>query len=609
MPRLASTINLSQDLLIDAPIDYVWDILADTNALNRRIGLPKVSYSEPIQPDAIHLNASASFYRFRVSWREYPFNWERHKNYSVLREFRNGPIKDLKFGINLQQQDAKTVIQVKVAIKARSLIYIPICYAIARKIVRDISTFTKRIKYHSDQIPKILDPEVTSNANLVENCIKQLTESCNISSNTLNKFKNFVLTATDHELISIRPYELAHKLQVDRDELVNAILHSVPLGLLNMEWTLICPNCQISKAKTTKLADILDTFHCNFCGIDFTTNLDQNTELRFSINQNIRKSQDGIYCIGSPFSMPHVIGQKYIPENSETTFEIDLNRDNYRIRILKLNHNIKLQPTTSLESIDNDLVAVFENNEWDCSTIKFIPGLNHFKLINTSEKPIEIAIENTTWESMALRASDITIHPEFRKLFSAEVVAPGKHLSLKSLTVMFTDLKSSTELYEKIGDAPAYSLVQKHFTFLEKIIEHCQGSIIKTIGDAVMAIFLSPVNAMQAAIRIQTEISDFNSSINKNIPITLKTGLYTGAAIAVNTDGKFDYFGRTINICARIESQSTGGDIVFPEEYCKNQEISDILSTKRLQVEKFTTTLKGIQQSIHLCKVQLPIKQ
>lgn len=153
---------------------------------------------------------------------------------------------------------------------------------------------------------------------------------------------------------------------------------------------------------------------------------------------------------------------------------------------------------------------------------------------------------------------------EFRDLFSSEVLAPGQQVGIENVTILFSDLRASTTLYETIGDAHAYGQVNRHFDFLTDWIAKNSGSIVKTIGDAVMAVFHRPEQAVKAALDIQRYIENFNASMDYKIVI--KVGIHTGPAIAVNSNERLDYFGRTVNLAARIQNESRGNDIVISEQ-------------------------------------------
>ena len=99
----------------------------------------------------------------------------------------------------------------------------------------------------------------------------------------------------------------------------------------------------------------------------------------------------------------------------------------------------------------------------------------------------------------------------FRDLFSTEVLRPGDEVAIGRVTLLFSDLKGSTALYEAVGDAAAYHLVRAHFAYLAAIVREHDGAIVKTIGDAVMAAFHEPLQALRAAIAMQERVASFNA--------------------------------------------------------------------------------------------------
>jgi class 3 adenylate cyclase len=140
----------------------------------------------------------------------------------------------------------------------------------------------------------------------------------------------------------------------------------------------------------------------------------------------------------------------------------------------------------------------------------------------------------------------------FRDLFRSEVIKASEGIGVKNITLLFTDLKGSTELYERIGDLNAFSLVQRHFERLLDVTVRNNGAIIKTIGDAIMASFLKPADAVKAALAMRNEIAAFNAE-QADRALILKIGIHTGPAIAVTLNDRLDYFGQNVNIAARIQ--------------------------------------------------------
>jgi adenylate cyclase len=188
---------------------------------------------------------------------------------------------------------------------------------------------------------------------------------------------------------------------------------------------------------------------------------------------------------------------------------------------------------------------------------------------------------------------------------AAEVLAPGQEIGVQSLAILFSDLKDSTALYECIGDARAYGWVQRHFTFLIDCITLHQGALVKTIGDAVMAVFPRPEAAVQAALDIQQKIGAFNRKHHIDPPLVIKLGVHQGPVIAINANNRLDYFGRTVNIAARVQGESVGGDVVLTADILHHMAVQQVLKgfpTPR----PFTAVLKGITGAVTLYRLTLP---
>jgi class 3 adenylate cyclase len=130
------------------------------------------------------------------------------------------------------------------------------------------------------------------------------------------------------------------------------------------------------------------------------------------------------------------------------------------------------------------------------------------------------------------------------------------------------------------------------------------GSIVKTLGDAVMAVFPRPAPALRAIMNAQARLAAPPEGVR---PLTLKAGLHAGACIAVTLNGRLDYFGSNVNIAARLEPLSTGADCVITSDVRRDPEVSDLLEDplSGLAAEPSEATLKGFDnESFELWRVQ-----
>jgi len=182
------------------------------------------------------------------------------------------------------------------------------------------------------------------------------------------------------------------------------------------------------------------------------------------------------------------------------------------------------------------------------------------ELQNHLGRDVLVRVEVSEWPDTIVTAADVTAMQEFRDLFSSEILASGLELSIQSMTVLFTDLVGSTAMYSESGDAPAFRIVNDHFEQMREIITHYDGAIVKTIGDAVMAVFRDSGNCLEAALRLPDAVGMVECATGK---LQLRVGFHTGPCIAMRANERLDYFGTTVNLASRLEHAAAGGQVAF----------------------------------------------
>ena len=156
----------------------------------------------------------------------------------------------------------------------------------------------------------------------------------------------------------------------------------------------------------------------------------------------------------------------------------------------------------------------------------------------------------------------------FKSLFRSEVVGGAQGIAIRDIAILFTDIRGSTALYQRIGDLNAYELVQQHFDWLREATVRHGGAVVKTIGDAVMAAYPDAAHAVAAALDMRAAAERYNQG-QPDRPVALKIGVHHGTAIAVTMNDELDYFGQTVNIAARVQA------LADAQEICVTGEVRD----------------------------------
>jgi class 3 adenylate cyclase len=201
-----------------------------------------------------------------------------------------------------------------------------------------------------------------------------------------------------------------------------------------------------------------------------------------------------------------------------------------------------------------------------------------------------------------LTAKRLLTNQVFRDIYRTDTLDVDQRLKITSLTFLFTDLKGSTELYERVGDLVAFDLVRAHFGVLTDIVSTESGAIVKTIGDAVMATFPTPDRAMAAALRMRDAMRGLNERRQRE-DLLLKIGIHEGPCLAVMLNDRQDYFGQTVNIAARVQGLADSRSIYATGPVVENAGSARLLEGAGLHPVQQRHLLRGIADEVTLYEI------
>jgi class 3 adenylate cyclase len=359
----------------------------------------------------------------------------------------------------------------------------------------------------------------------------------------------------------------------------------------------ICPGCRGAQERHDSLKKMKGDAHCPACNIRYGADFAESVEVRFRPNPAIRRVEVVRYCSGGPMNAPHIVAQQQIPAGASRTVQMRLPPWEYRVRSLKLDTSCVLR--TSAEAEQGTATIGIRRPKLDPTDLTLNNDVS-LTLTNDDDQPITLMIERAAGREDAATASMVIAMSEFRTLFAEEVLSPDTPISVGAVALMFTDLKASTHMYEEIGEAPAYALVRRHFDLLRETIAACDGTIVKTIGDAVMAVFVDPARAVEAAFEMHRTLGEDNAA--RGAPaLSLKIGIHDGACIAVTLNDILDYFGTAVNLAARIQKESRGGDVVLTDEIWSDPSVQAVVARRSPAHEVIVSEVRGLSglKTIH----------
>jgi adenylate cyclase len=604
----------------------LWPFVSDTDRFRAVTGFPSAKFTEePIPEGGSRRIGRFRMYGFPIVWEEQPFEWIRNREFQEAHDYQVGPLKSIRVSIRLEPRagggtDAIYEIWAK---PGNILGYPGIPVQIGLLFRRRFGRAFRQIDHFIQaRAPQPFQTPRTPVRAAGRNRLRELATSLSAAGHDptlVSRLIEYLRSAPDDQLSRMRPFALADRWHTDRYATLELFLQATKLGLLDLSWDMLCPDCRGAKHRPRNLSELSQSGYCPSCNIHYEVDFARSVEATFQLNRSIKPIERHEFCIGSPQNTPHILLQQYLAPGATRSITMQLEQGSYRWRAPRLaarNHaartiNIiadpssgratfaatsKAQRQTGTITINDEGVEVYPDEvQADPVTIT---------IRNSSSRPQVILLEQTTWSDQACTATEVTALQSFRDLFSSEALKPGESISVESLAILFTDLKGSTSLYRTVGDAPAFRRVMDHFDILRQGVATNHGALVKTIGDAIMAVFSDPAHAVAASLDILSGIRAYNAD-HPSQPLILKMGIHHGACIAVTLNERLDYFGSVVNLAARLESQSEGDDVILSEAVASDPAVKELLAKGGVRVEPFATSLKGFAESFSLRRVML----
>ena len=578
--------------------ERLWPYIADTNRFNRDTGVPQIDVGPADkQLRNARRKIRLGFYGLPVEWEEQPFEWVKPVRFGVERVYSKGPLARLRMRAELTpNSDGGTHLIYEVWSTPRNIpgaVAIPmqLNFVVARRFREYIQKYDN-VAFQGVAVETAAPNTSQSSfdlqrlATLKQKLIADLdTEQKLVVGERLLQFLE---RGDDFEVSRIRAYKLADDWKESRRLVLEVCLRATRVGLLDFQWDLLCPLCRGPQESGLSLKDIKTDVHCEGCNIDFRVNFDRYVELTFRPNPAVRRVSVSSYCIGSPNWTPHVVAQQLLPGGSTREVLLPLESGSYRLRALELPGS---QDVTVSPEGEKSAHVTLSHNGWSEEPLQVN---EEFALTLQNETDAEqlVILERLEWSDQATTAAEVTALQMFRDLFAAEALRPGEQISVGTLTVLFTDLRNSTQLYREIGDATAFGRVMSHFDVVRKSIAEHDGALVKTIGDAVMAVFRSAADGLLAMLDVQQALAE---PADGGKPLQLKAGLNTGPCIAVTLNDRLDYFGSTVNMAARLEGLSSGSDVIISRSVFEDARVQELIESDRFAAVPFDMSLKGFE--------------
>ena len=428
-----------------------------------------------------------------------------------------------------------------------------------------------------------------------------------------------VRDGSDRQLCRINILNFSAEHGLDEERAISGFLHAARLGLFELTWNVLCPGCGGVLDATQTLKSVhKEAYDCALCACGYEPTLDEMVEVAFTVSPRVRK-----IAAHDPHSLPiwEYFRQIFwgsgvdLPETGLEEILEGITIDSMELlpgekALLSLQlpaafvivfepvthaaHflDVKGEPTRERQN----LAMIFNKIHAPTGTTELRPGPLRLSLENRSDVralPAVWIADDKLHDLLGKRrpfltAKRLLTNQTFRDIYRTDTLDVDQGLKITSLTFLFTDLKGSTALYDRVGDIVAFDLVREHFQVLNEIVASEAGSVVKTIGDAVMATFATPERALAAALRMRDSVRDLKTDLQ------IKIGIHEGPCLAVTLNDRLDYFGQTVNVAARVQSLAQSYAIFATKSVVDDVQVSKMLEAGKFKLTEQQAALRGV---------------
>jgi class 3 adenylate cyclase len=445
--------------------------------------------------------------------------------------------------------------------------------------------------------------------------------------------ETLVRDAPDHRLNRVNALAFAARTGLNEDRVIAAFLHAARLGLFELSWNVLCPGCGgvLDTGASLKTVDQSE-YACALCAAGYEPTLDEMVEVTFTVTARTRK-----IAAHTPDELPSFQYYRQMFWSSGLDLDVDAFEkviDDITLELVELPPGEKAMLSLVLPA---EFVIVFDpvthmaqfidvkgepTRERQSMSIVFNRAHTHTTTVVMRPGPLRLSLDNRTDTRVVpgvfiagqamhdllgnrqpfLTAKRLLSNQTFREIYRTSTLDIDQRLKITSLTFLFTDLKGSTDLYERVGDLVAFDIVKEHFRILQEIIAAESGAVVKTIGDAVMATFTTPDRGLAAALRIREAMRKLNEQ-HQNDDLLLKIGIHEGPCLAVTLNDRQDYFGQTVNIASRVQCLAVSRSILATGSIVDHPQASELLDADGIKPTARWLPVRGIADEMAVYEI------
>jgi adenylate cyclase len=543
-----------------APLARVWAIAGDTDTLNRNAGMAPVELEPTRREGGLFLRARVRMLGLAATYEAPVPTIRAPHGYAFERRFDGGPMEAYRLTWRFEERGAETWarVQIEARLRAVARVALPLTrMAAERELTALLDAIDVGLEGATAPIAIVPSGAADERIGKAMTVLRRHHEAV-----LCDALEALLLEGDDLECASLRPRLLARRWGVDEGPLVALLFAAVDAGLVRLRWSLLCPSCRAAAVESDDLGRVgSGENHCEVCAIGFGADLERNVEAVFVPDPAIRPVEVVRWCTGGPAKMPHVrLQDGDVTARAPLRWLVPREPGAYQIFAM----GGLRWPLVVEEGGDPDATITLGPLAAS-APLALAPGASLTVHVPSDFRGF-VRLEEQTWRVDALTARELFLMNEARGRVVPGSLRTSAQLSLGRVAVLFTDLTGSTALYEAVGDAQACAVVLDHFEVIRGVVEASSGTVLKTIGDAVLALYTDEAAAVLAAAAIDRAVRRHLAQRGLASKLGLKIAVYGGPGFLVREGDRLDVYGRIVNRAARLEGEAETGEILMPSD-------------------------------------------
>jgi class 3 adenylate cyclase len=570
--KFASEKRLEWMWHIDLPCDSksTWRLISDTSRLNRALGFAEMHFEDrngerwgTARNGGVH-----------HEWLEVPWDWVAGQWLTCTRIYKRGFSKVLFAIHHLQPVLSGTRVYFYFGAVARNVtgsLALRLGFPSVQKAYQKLlPAIGKSVGSANVQIFQPPPPELSATAQAKLASARDKLKALSLDPACVDALLDWIATGDELDLYRIQIRERARAWRVDERALLRVALHATRAGVLTLSWDTMCPHCRGRTEEHAQLSELERQAACASCKVEFEVSAAETVEVTFHVHATIRAIGERMFCSAEPATKDHVAVQLMLAPAQRAQVMGPAVSGRYRVATKGIAGCWYLDVDA-----DNAAREIAIGGQKNGDVVAAAPSTT-VELANTDEVERLCLIETAAWKDHALGPRHLLSFPDFRDIFAEDFIGTDVRLSVGEQTLLFTDVVGSTAFYEQQGDPQAFVEIKRHFDDVFRLITEHNGAVIKTIGDAVMATFIDPADAVRCSGAIHRRFGPDRPEC----PIRLRISLNTGPCIAVRLNATMDFFGGTVNVAAKLQSLAETWQVAMSEATYHSAGVREYLETE-----------------------------